>query len=164
VQLLCDYFMAPSDAAARDTLAQARGIRGEVLGAAGTAYPTISLLGMEPSIALARLEELLTGRSCEEISGDPTGVMLAISEEAMRSVVSITENLQQAMVRADDGTLCRIAVPWSEPDDVRGCRGADPVAAGELLVKIAGFIRRGRSDGLRLYCRTTAVEVASSHA
>lgn len=171
VLLLCDYFMAPSDAAARNALAQPPGARRTVIGSAGAQYPTMSLAGMEPSIALVRLEELLTGRSWEEISGDPTGVTLAINEEAMRSIVSITENLQQALSDADDGNLRRIAVSWSEPDDLRGCKGCNAVAAADLLVKMAAFIRRGRRDGLRLYCRTVvaletadpAYEEASSH-
>ncbi|MGO9455961.1 MAG: hypothetical protein ACLP62_02785 [Acidimicrobiales bacterium] len=161
--LLCDYFLAPSDAAARNALAQPPGARRAVIGSAGDQYPTMSLAGMEPSIALVRLEELLTGRSWEEISGDPTGVTLAINEEAMGSIVSITETLQQALSDADDGTLRRIAVPWSEPDDLRGCQGCNAVAAADLLVKMAAFIRRGRRDGLRLYCRTVvAVETAVS--
>jgi hypothetical protein len=154
VLLLCDYFMAPNDAAARDTLAQPPGARRAVIGSVGDQYPTMSLTGMEPSIALARLEELLTNRSPEEISGDPTGVMLAISEEAMRSIVSITETLQQTLSDADDDTLRQIAVPWSEPDDLRGCQGCSAAVAANLLVKMAAFIRQGRRDGLRLYCRT----------
>lgn len=163
VLLLCDYFMAPGDAAARDTLALPPGERRVVTGSAGDQYPTMSLVGMEPSIALVRLEELLTGRSSEEISGDPTGVMLAISEEAMQSVVSITETLQQALTDADDDTLRKVAVPWSEPDDLRGCQGCDAPAAADLLVKLAAFVRQGRHAGLQLYCRTVvAVEASSS--
>lgn len=154
--IVCDYFMAQDEHAAADALRRDATSGSEADRAAR--MPTMTVPGMEPSIALARLEELMTGRSREEISADPTGSVLVVSEDASSSVVAITETLQQALVDARDVGLRRVAVPWSEPSDTWGCQGADAAAASELLVSFATFVRRGRASGLRLFCRVTVVD------
>src|SRR6266702_3440886 len=81
--LLCDYFTAASDAQAEETIDWIGGpadppqSSGDLRGSQVAVRPTVSLKGIEPTTWMGKLEEILTGRSFDDILHDPTGRVVA---------------------------------------------------------------------------------------
>jgi hypothetical protein len=81
--LLCDYFTAASDAQAEETIAWIGGPanppqdRSLVRGSQVAARPTVSLPRIESAMWMGKLEEVLTGRSFDDILRDPAGKIIA---------------------------------------------------------------------------------------
>jgi hypothetical protein len=139
---LFDYFAAPSDAAAALVLDRDGGPDPDE-------FPVLPVKGIEPMVQLGTLEELLTGRAYAEIAAGPRAArMLRTRDE--RYVVTLTDELQDALTAVDDDELADIAVPWSRTEEFRGV--ADPGVLAEFLGSFADLARFAVERGERLYC------------
>lgn len=114
-------------------------------------YDTISVKGIDPVVQLGTLEELLTGRSFDEVLTDPrTGHDVAIRGGGELLVVTLNDSLSSALALVDDATLDRVSVPWSRTEEF--WNAADPSDLAAFLKELAGLARRAQAAGSRLYC------------
>ncbi len=142
---LCDYFSAPDDQAAVAVLPT-----GEGPGQAG--FDTVGLKNIDPVVAMARLEAILTGCAYEEARALPrAGRLLSDPEDEAAFVVSVTDTLTATLASASPEDIARCAGPWSRTGELRelGISAEDTAGALEAL---AGLARRARGSGRRLYC------------
>ncbi|MEU3529919.1 hypothetical protein AB0E62_39865 [Streptomyces sp. NPDC038707] len=142
---LCDYFSAADDQAAVAVL--------QSPGGPGRAELDAFLLkNIDPVVAIAQLEAIMTGCSYEEASERPrSGQLLSSPEDGPPFVVSLSDTLFDALVTATQDDLVRFAEPWSKTDELRQIRiGAE--AAADVLKGLAGLAQRARASGQRLYC------------
>lgn len=155
--LLCDYFTAASDAQAEETIDWVGGPAdppqdgGPVRRSQVAARPTVSLPLIEPATWMGKLEEVLTGRSFEDIPHDPTGKIIASRDGGALQVVSLTADLQNALAGIDDETIDEAAARWVSPDEYYGT-GTDTELAAGALRTLVRLIRVGRERGEALYC------------
>src|SRR6476619_201932 len=156
--LLCDYFTAASASDAEATLdwtggpsspPPAKGLLRR--GRSAASHRTVSLPGMEPTMWMGRLEEVLTGQPFNETLADPSGKVIAIREGGERLIVPVTNNLQDALAALPDDAIGTAAAEWAEPDEYYGTGTDSDVATGALR-SLVGLVRTGRRDGEALYC------------
>lgn len=142
---LCDYFSAADDQAAVAVL--------QTPGGPGRAELDVFLLkNIDPVVAIAQLEAIMTGCSYEEASERPrSGELLSSEEDGPPFVVSLSDTLFDALVTAPQDDLVRFAEPWSKTDELQQIRIGAEVAA-DVLKGLAGLAQRARTSGQRLYC------------
>lgn len=104
--------------------------------------------GIEPTVHLATLEELLTGRSFDDILDDEADPV-ADRDDGDDLVVRLSDELLRALVAAPDGRLDELAVPWSQTEELEG---ADPAVLAEFAHALAALARQARADGASVYC------------
>jgi hypothetical protein len=158
VGVLCDYFTAPSDEAAAVTIDWDGGPsrpdvakRGPLRRSKGPEpLPTVDLGGVEPTVQMGTLDEILTGTPFEEVLADATAAIIAERDGGERLVVRLSTRLQTALAAADPDRLREAAVPWAATDEFFG--QADPEELGERLVELSTLARVAESQGQRLYC------------
>ncbi|GCD21280.1 hypothetical protein ACFO3K_03015 [Cellulomonas algicola] len=135
--LLTEYFVAPTDEAAASVHSDsipAHAVDGG---------------GIEPVVHLGTLEELLTGRTFEEVLDDAPTSPVADRHGGEELVVRLTDALTRALADVSDGRLDEVAVSWSETDELEGADPADLAAFARALSALA---RRARAEGAHLYC------------
>jgi hypothetical protein len=142
---LCDYFSAADDQAAVAVL--------QSPGGPGRAELDVFLLkNIDPVVAIAQLEAIMTGCSYEEASERPrSGQLLSSPEDGPPFVVSLSDSLFDALVTATQDDLVRFAEPWSRTDELRQMRIGAEIAV-DVLKGLAGLAQRARASGQRLYC------------
>ncbi|MGW7025884.1 hypothetical protein ACWGFX_01590 [Streptomyces xanthophaeus] len=142
---LCDYFSAPDDQAAVGVL--------RTPGGPGQAeLDVVFLKDIDPVVAIAQLEAVMTGCSYEEATGSPrSGQLLSEPEDGPPFVVTLTDTLIDALASASPDDLVRCAEPWSMTDELRQI-GIGVEATAEVLAGLAGLARRARASDRRLYC------------
>jgi hypothetical protein len=143
----------PSAGAKRGSFARKRSTAGTSFGTDPglVVYDTVSVKGIDPVVQLGTLEELLTGRSYDEIANDPrSGHAVETRDGGERVVCTITDSLMTALAQASGEALQRIAEPWSQTEEFWGA--ADPDELAEILGDLAGLARRAQANGRRLYC------------
>ena len=96
-----------------------------------TVFDTVSGNNIDPVVQLGTLEELLTGRSFDDVMDDPrSGHAVADRDGGERLVLTLTDALSAALASATDESLEQVAVPWSQteefwdaadPADLAGC-------------------------------------------
>ena len=138
--VLYDYFIAPGDDEAAATIdrtvgpgqpsstpeKKSRGLFGRRPKEAattdeGSPFPTIEDTGIDPVVQGGTLEELLTGRTYEEIEQDPRwGQSLAVRDGGERLVLTVTDGLIDALAQASPERLASAAVPWSQTEEFWG--------------------------------------------
>jgi hypothetical protein len=155
--LLCKYFTAASNAQAAETIDWIGG-PGNPPRPSGAAFrnqiaarPTVSLPRLEPTTWMGKLEEILTGRSFDDILQDPAGQVVASRDGGERLVIPLTARLQDALASIDDGTVDEVAAQWAAPDAYYGT-GADAELAAGALRDLVHLARAGRERGETLYC------------
>ncbi|MER5728934.1 hypothetical protein ABT084_11450 [Streptomyces sp. NPDC002138] len=142
---LCDYFSAADDQAAVAVL-QSPG------GPSRAELDVVLVKNIDPVVAIAQLEAIMTGCSYEEASERPrSGQLLSSPEDGPPFVVSLSDTLFDALVTATEDGLLRFAEPWSKTDELRQIRIGVEVAA-DVLKALAGLAQRARASGQRLYC------------
>ncbi|MET9723712.1 hypothetical protein [Streptomyces zaomyceticus] len=142
---LCDYFSAPDDQAAVAVL-QTPGGPGQ------TELDVVFLKNIDPVVAIAQLEAVITGCSYEEASNRPrSGQVLSEPEDGPPFVVSLSSTLIDALAAATQGDLVRFAEPWSATDELRHM-GISSKDAAIVLKNLAGLAERAQASGQRLYC------------
>ncbi|WP_338894376.1 hypothetical protein WBG99_00540 [Streptomyces sp. TG1A-60] len=142
---LCDYFSAVDDQAAIAVL-QSPG------GPGRAEFDVFLLKNIDPVVAIAQLEAIMTGCSYEEASERPrSGQLLSSPEDGPPFVVSLSDSLFDALVTAGDDDLARIAELWSKTDELRQIRISVEVSA-DVLKGLVGLAQRAQASGQRLYC------------
>lgn len=142
---LCDYFSAVDDEAAFAVLKSPGGpSRAEL--------DVFLLKNIDPVVAIAQLEAIMTGCSYEEASERPrSGQLLSSPEDGPPFVVSLSDTLFDALVTAAEDDLVRFAEPWSKTDELRQIRIGVEVAT-DVLKGLVGLAQRARASSQRLYC------------
>lgn len=137
--LLIDYFVAPDDAtAARAADDLPSGL------------PATDGSGIDPNVVLAQFEELLTGRTFEQILDDPQAYQLVrATDDGEVFVVRISQEFVQALVAAPDETLRQLAGPWSQIEEFWG--QGEPAA----LIDFLGRLRDLALQPGAVYCRVS---------
>jgi hypothetical protein len=146
VGVLFDYFAAPSDESAGETV--------DVAGGPGqTGLPVLPVQGIDPVVQLGKLESLLTGADYETVVANPrSGFPVAIRDEGERLVLTITDELQDALADASPEQLEAAAVPWSQIEEFPG--DVKPEGLASFLAEFAQLARGALENGDRLYCWT----------
>ncbi|SCE44373.1 hypothetical protein GA0115235_119935 [Streptomyces sp. DpondAA-F4a] len=145
LMVICDYFSAPDDDAAVRVL-------DEYGGPDASAFDVVSLKGMDPVVATARLETVLTGCTYEEASRRPRAGRLLSSPDAESAfVVSVSDTLREALASASPEDLVEAAGPWAGTEELRAS-GVTSETAVEALELLSGVAVRARAAGHRLYC------------
>jgi hypothetical protein len=98
-----------------------------------------------------KLEEILTGRSFDDILRDPTGQVIASRNGGERLIIPLTARLQDALANIDDDTVDEVAAQWAAPDEYYGT-GADTELAAGALRDLVRLVRAGRERAEMLYC------------
>lgn len=138
--LLIDYFVAASDADARGVLEHGPGGR----------FASTDGSGIEPTVSLGQLEELLTGKTFGEQLEDPSYAVIASSEDNEVVVIRLETGFVRALTDADPPTIDRLAAPWSEIEEFGGM--ADPVYLGDFLHRLRELARTAIAGNAGLYC------------
>ena len=114
-------------------------------------FDTVSGDGIDPVVQLGTLEELLTGRSFDDVMDDPrSGQALADRDGGERLVLTLTEHISTALATASDEALERVAIPWSETEEC--WNAADPALLVDFLTDLAGLARRSKAAGQGRRC------------
>ncbi|WP_203691748.1 hypothetical protein [Streptomyces sp. SID12488] len=141
---LSDYFSAADDQAAISVL--------QTLGGPEKAGLDVVLLeNIDPVVAIALLESVMTGCSYEEARELPRSGELLSSPEGESLVVSVSDSLVDALAAASRDDLVRAAELWSMTDELRQL-GISVEVTVEVLEELAGLTQRALASGLRLYC------------
>lgn len=148
--VLFDYFAAPSDEVAATVVDRIGGPGSSAHPAAPAAFHTVRAPGVDPVVLMASLEQLLTGRTFEEILDDPTSGPVAARDGGERAVVRLTTSLARALAESDEQRLAAVALPWSRAREFWG-RG-DPDALAALLRSLASVARGAAAEGQAMYC------------
>ncbi|MFD1815845.1 hypothetical protein [Rhodococcus gannanensis] len=162
---ILDYFTAPSDqhAAAAlddlvdvepDTIDDASGPTPDTLTRprirlAANGTPVLQVKGVEPVVALGRLEAVLTGRSYDEVSsGARSGSLVAMSDDGDSLVLTVTDELRDALAALDADGVAAAARAWAIDEDGEPSDESVPLLAAFAELS-AGAVDRGE----RVYCR-----------
>jgi hypothetical protein len=142
---ICDYFSAADDQAAVEVLQTPGGPgRGD--------FDVVFLKNIDPVVAIAQLEAIVTGCSYEEASVRPrSGQLLSDPEDDEAFVISLTDTLAAALASASHDDLVRFAESWSETDELRLDGISAEVTVG-ITEALAGLAQRAQASGRRLYC------------
>jgi hypothetical protein len=97
---------------------------------------------------MGTLDEILTGRSFDDVLDDPSGHEVSSTESAW--VWSLPTALQDALASSDDDRLRSAASAWVQTEEFAG--QADASDAADALFALARMVRSGRDAGARLYC------------
>jgi len=146
--LAYEYFAAPSDEDAVRVLELVGAGPGRVV-AGG--FDIIDGAGIEPTVNLVDLEELLTGVAYDVITENPRAGETLASQDDQGMVITITDSLQAALSRIDDNRLAPLAADWSHAEEFGG-----EVSPGDLrafLADLSGLAKRALDRNERLYCR-----------
>lgn len=136
--LLTDYFVAASDEAAA---------------AVDLDAPLPHALdggGIDPLVELGSLEEILTGRTFDDILDDEWDPVAEGDGDVV--VVRISPHLERALVDVTDARLAEAAVPWSATEELEG---SDPADLAAFAQRLAALARRARDEGGHVYCRSS---------
>jgi hypothetical protein len=140
---LADYFSAPDDEAALAVL-RTEG------GPTRTGHDPVCLRGVDPVLALVRLEAALTGCGHEEAGARPrSGQVLSDPEDGPPFVVAVTDTLREALAHAREDDLARAAARWQASGEPPGL--TTETASGALTA-LSTLARRAHDRGHRLYC------------
>lgn len=156
---ILDYFTAPSDrhAAAAldglvdldpDTIDANEAPRPRIqMAASGT--PVLQVKGVEPVVALGRLEAALTARPYEDVaSGARFGSLVAMSDDGDSLVLTVTDELRDALAELDADGVAAAARVWAIDEEGEPSEESVPVLSAFVELS-AGAVHRGE----RVYCR-----------
>ena len=135
--LLTEYFVALTDDAAASTGAESMPPHAWDGG------------GIEPVVHLGTLEELLTGRTFDEVLDDGPTSPVADRNGGEELVLRLTDELARALAEASDSRLDEVAVLWSQTDELEG---ADPADLATFARGLSVLARRARDEGGHVYC------------
>lgn len=148
MSVLCDYFLAATDEQAAATL-DWEGGPSKPPTAELAARTTVSLPGLEPIVMLSTFQELLTGRSFDELL-DENGQDVGFRNDGELIVIRISEALQKTLAESSPDDLRKVSGPWSETEEFYG--QTTPQVAEAALVQLAELARTGVGTKQRLYC------------
>ncbi|MFF4709675.1 hypothetical protein ACWC4D_39950 [Streptomyces sp. NPDC001288] len=142
---LCDYFSAADDQAALAVAERAGG-------PAEAALDVVFLKNIDPVVAIAQLEAILTDCTYEEASQRPrAGQLLSSPEDEGRFIISVSDTLAEALAEATRADLERVAESWSITAELQQSK-VDAFNALDVLEALAGLAQRARAADMHLYC------------
>ena len=107
--------------------------------------------GIDPVVQMGTFEELLTGRSYDDIVEDPRhGHTVAERDGGERLVLTVTDTLRDALAAASAERLAELAVPWSQTEELGG--QGEPEILSTFLTSLAGLARHAQEQHERMYC------------
>ncbi|MFF8695213.1 hypothetical protein ACF08W_23720 [Streptomyces sp. NPDC015144] len=142
-----DYFSAPDDAAA--LAAFERGIE-------ESGHPLLPVKGIEPYVQLGQAESGLTGTPYEDVRSLPRfNRLLSSPEDDSRWLVTLTDELRDALTAARPGGFAAVAETWSGIEEFGG--DAEPEELAGFLDDLAELAEEARAhpEPHRLYCVMT---------
>jgi len=157
VSAITDYFTAPSDEVANTALdglidldpdvdAEVSGPRVQ---AAASGTPVLQAKGIEPTVALSRLEAVLTGRTYDEVAAGPRrGSLVAAGEDGDALIVTVADELRDALAGADSATVAAAARTWVFDEGYEPSEESAP-----FLTALAELATGAVARGDRIYCR-----------
>lgn len=154
--VLFDYFVAPDDSAAAAVIDWPSGPASGVpkKGLFGKPVPglvTMQDTGVEPTVTLGMLEEMLTGKTFDEQLADKgSRPVVATREGGERMVVRIGDDLVASLAAAPGDRLRELAQPWSQIEEFWG--HGDPVSLQEFLQRLQGMAAQAQAGKKGLYC------------
>ncbi|MER5555143.1 hypothetical protein ABT001_26310 [Streptomyces sp. NPDC002793] len=138
-----DYFSAPDDQAAASAFAE---------GPEDAGFDTLRVRTIDPAVQLGQAVALLIREPLSRVTGHPRFVHLVTSPEAESTwIVTLPDELRDALADAPSERLAEISVPWSQAEEFYGY--ADPGYLADLLNELAALAGRARSHDQGLYCR-----------
>ncbi|HEX3787490.1 MAG TPA: hypothetical protein VHW44_06480 [Pseudonocardiaceae bacterium] len=144
--VLFSYFAATSDDVAAAVIDLPSGP-----GAGSTVLATIEVADVDPVVQLGTLESLLTGAGYSEVIGKPRqGHPLAVRDGGECLVLTITDELRDALATASNTALHTVAGRWAATDEFGG--QAEPEMLVDILQELAGLARSARAGTGKLYC------------
>ncbi|WP_327071374.1 hypothetical protein [Kitasatospora sp. NBC_01302] len=142
---LCDYFSAADDQAAL-------AVAGRAGGPAEVVPDVVFLKNIDPVVAIAQLESVLTNCTYEEAIRRPrAGQLLSSPEDDGLLIISVSDSLAEALAEATRADLERIAKPWSLTAELQQSK-VDAFNALDVLDALTGLARRARAADMHLYC------------
>jgi hypothetical protein len=141
---LYDYFSAPDDPAALTAFGQ---------GAEAAGFPVLPVKGIDPYVQLGQAESLLTGTPYDDITPLPRfNRLLSSPEDESCWLVTLTDELRDALVSARPGGFAAVAESWSRIEEFDGEARPDELA--DFLGRLAALAEEAasRSEPHRLYC------------
>ena len=140
-----DYFRVASDELAAALL---DGGPAEVI----PADAMVEAKGLDPTVEMGSLEEILTGQDYDTVVGNPRqGLTLASDDEGV-FVVAITAELRDALAAADEARLRTAAAELAATEELHLSDQEDIAALADVLVALAGLARGARERGEGMYC------------
>ncbi|MFF4362111.1 hypothetical protein [Streptomyces sp. NPDC001604] len=137
-----DYFSAVDDESAVAVI--------EAGGPERAGLDVIFLKDIDPVVAIAQVEAVMSGCSYEEASRRPrVGQLLSSEDVDSPFVLTVSDTLCDVLVSTSGTDLAAAAEAWSAGGTVVGL---DAATAAVVLEALVGLARRARVADLRLYC------------
>jgi hypothetical protein len=139
---LTDYFIAADDDAARTAV---------TLGPISAEFVTVEAKNLDPVVTLGTFAAILTGRDYDEVTADPRhGQAITDTGPAADSfVITVPDDLRDALAAADDDLLVRTAREWAGTEELAVFR---PASLAGFTKELAALARDARASGHHLYC------------
>ncbi|MFB6940934.1 hypothetical protein ACFCZY_10130 [Streptomyces sp. NPDC056237] len=141
---LYDYFSAPDDTTALTVF-------GPGVEAAG--LPLLPVQGIDPYVQLGQAESLLTGLPYTDVVALPRfNQLLSSPEDDSSWLVTLTDELRDALASARPGQLEAVAEPWSRIEEFGD--DCEPGPLADFLKGLAALAAEAgaRREPHRLYC------------
>ncbi|MCX4730232.1 hypothetical protein [Streptomyces sp. NBC_01363] len=141
---LYDYFSAPDDPTALATFDQ---------GVEAAGLPLLPVKGIDPYVQLGQAESLLTDTPYDDVTSLPRfNRLLSSPEDDSRWLVTLTDELRDALAAAGPGGFMAVAEAWSHIEEFGG--EALPGDLADFLNELADLAEeaRARPEPHRLYC------------
>ncbi|MGC0363837.1 hypothetical protein ABH922_001821 [Rhodococcus sp. 27YEA15] len=114
---------------------------------AATGTPVLQSRGIDPSVALGRLEAALTSREYDEVAaGTRCGALVAMSEDGDSLVVTVTDELRDALAALTADGVAAVAALWAMDETSEPSEESVP-----WLTAFAELAAGGVSRGERVY-------------
>ncbi len=151
MEIVTDYFAAPSDALAGLVLGEAAGPASRSLTTGQPLFDTVTLPAVEPFVMLGTLHEALSGRSYGECTAEARHGQVVAGRDEGPWVVSVSERLVEHLAAAAPAVLAGVAARWARSPELARL---DPREAGTAVVALAGLAQRAREARHGVYCWT----------
>jgi hypothetical protein len=156
VGIFFDYFVAPDDETAAAVIdwpgGPASGL--DESGPAGkrsAGLPTLQDTGVEPTVALGMLQEMLTGKRFDEQLADSTSrPILANRDGGECLVLRLGDDLVGPLAQTPTEHLRELAQPWAQIEEFWG--QGDPSHLSEFLTELQQMSKSAQSLQHGVYC------------
>ncbi|MFF1439896.1 hypothetical protein [Streptomyces sp. NPDC058295] len=113
----------------------------------------LSVKGIDPYVVLGKGQSLLTGLPYDEVVRLPRFCQLLTEEEADRLLVTVADELRDAVATATPDRFRRTAESWSCIEEF--APGGHPEGLFGFLTQLAALAVPARAEGYHLYCEFT---------